>query len=143
MKNFLNLLSVSVLLAVVLVAAIIVPHHAFAQDASAPVTFNPAVQFVGWVCANQSWTVYVLGLLIAHTGLSGASAILKKYGITEDSPAVGFLVKVIRMAAMDVKPPQAAIVSQAATIMAASPSTTANAAAPAVAQAAAEMKVAS
>ena len=96
---------------------------AVAQDASSGATdFNPAVQIVGWVCSNQNWVIYVLGLLAAHFGLSGASAILKKFGITEDSPALGLVVKVIRALAMDVKPPPATIVAQAAAIQEKDPS---------------------
>lgn len=84
-------------------------------------SIDPAQQFVGWVCGNQAWVSYVLGLLAAHTGLSVLSASLKKMGITADSPIIGALIPVIRALAMDVKPPPAVIVAQAAAIQASTP----------------------
>ena len=103
-------------------------------------TIDPAAQIVGWVCSNQGWVIYVIGILLAHSGFSVLSAFLKKMGITSDSPIVGMLIPIIRAVAIDVKPPAATVVSQAATIMAESDSVQANAVAPVVAQAAVDMK---
>lgn len=86
-----------------------------------PQSVDPAQQIVGWVCSNQDWVTYVLGILIAHTGLSAISAGLKKAGITADSPIIGALVPLIRLLAMDVKPPPAVIVAQANAIQAKGP----------------------
>lgn len=104
--------------AAVLAAAIIFPPlitgAAWAQDATASTGPDPtgAASIVGWVCSNQQTVVYVLGLLIAHSGMSVLSATLKKAGITSDSP----IVKIIRLLAIDVKPPAETIVAQAEAI---------------------------
>jgi len=77
---------------------------------------DPGQQIVGWVCSNQAWVAYVLGIFIAHSGFSVLSAILKKYGVTSDSPIIGAAIPVIRALALDVKPPAATIVAQAVQI---------------------------
>lgn len=74
---------------------------------------DPATAFVGLVCSNQAWVASLLALFMAHTGFSVLSAILKKTGVSS-----GTLVQIIRLLAIDVKPPAAQIVAQAQTIQA-------------------------
>jgi len=73
---------------------------------------------VAWVCTHQDWVTYAVIFLAAHFGFSLVSAAAKKYGLTADSPIVGLVVKLIRLAALDVKPPAAVVVAQAAAIQA-------------------------
>jgi len=68
------------------------------------------------VCQNQDWVSYVLAILLAHGGLSIVSAAMKKCGITRDSPLIGIIVPIIRVLALDLKPPPAVIVAQAQAI---------------------------
>jgi hypothetical protein len=77
---------------------------------------DPSVipQFVGWVCSNQATVNWILGLLLAHLGLSITSATLKRLGITSNSP----LVQIIRLLAVDLKPPPQAIVAEAESLKA-------------------------
>ena len=79
-------------------------------------SLDPGAQVVGWVCSNQAWVSYVLGILIAHSGLSVLSATLKKCGVTADRPFMSMLIPIIRALAIDVKPPPAVIVAQAQAI---------------------------
>lgn len=105
----------------VLASAIIFPPMitgaAWAQEVSAsagPLDPTGAATIVSWLCSNQQTVIYVLGILIAHSGFSVLSATLKKAGITSDSP----IVKIIRMLAIDVKPPAESITAQADAIKA-------------------------
>lgn len=110
-----RVLLVLAMLAVVAVAAILGP----AALAQVQVPFDPSQQIVGWVCSNQQVVVYVLGLLIAHTGLSITSATLKKVGIDGSGGGIlGSLVGVIRFLAIDAHPTNISIVKQAGAIMA-------------------------
>lgn len=84
------------------VVAILAPLGADAQ------TVDPSQEIVGWVCSNQSTVSWVLGLLLAHLGLSLTSATLKKLGATD-----GPWVQIIRLLAVDLKPPPQAIVAEA------------------------------
>lgn len=71
-------------------------------------------ELVGWICANQSSATWFVGLfyaLAAHLGFSSLSGILKKFGISD-----GFMVWIVRLLAIDLKPPPATIVAQAAAI---------------------------
>lgn len=94
---------------------IAIPTLALAQDVQNAT--DPGQTVIGLICANQTMVGWALSALIAHTGLSITSATLKKLGLTSDNP----WVKIVRLLAIDVKPPNAAIVQQAATILAASP----------------------
>lgn len=77
---------------------------------------DPLADAVSFACTNQAWIVYALGIAGAHLGFSVVSAALKKYGITE-----GGIVTIIRLLAIDVKPPAATIIKQAAAIQVANP----------------------
>lgn len=100
----LNALSLFLLAAAVLFGLIVNAHaQAPAPDASV------IPQFVGWVCSNQGTVNWLLGILLAHLGLSITSATLKKFGITSNS----LVVQIIRLAAIDLKPPPQAIVAEA------------------------------
>lgn len=70
---------------------------------------------VGWVCSNQSLVAWLITALCAHTAFSGLSAVLKKAGITDatQSRYLNLGIKIIRLLAVDLKPPPAAIVAQA------------------------------
>lgn len=85
-----------------------------------PNAIDPAA-LVGWACSNQTTVSWVLGFLLAHTGFSVLSAILKKYGVTADSPWLKVIIPIIRGLAIDVKPPPEVIVHHAADIVRASP----------------------
>lgn len=85
------------------------PVLAWAQDPNVAADIAAGVSFA---CQHQDWIVYVLVFLALHFGCSGVSAIAKKLGIG------GPLVAVIRMIAMDVKPPDATVLAHAAEIQA-------------------------
>ena len=108
-----NVLLVATGIIAVALLSTILPGALLAQTAD-----DPSGLVFGWICANPTLVEGVLGFLIAHSGLSVISAFLKKFGITEDTPIVGPYVKIIRLLAVDVKPPPATIVAQAAAIQA-------------------------
>lgn len=82
---------------------------------------DPGTIAVGWVCSNQSLVAWLITALCAHTAFSGLSAVLKKAGVTDatQSRYLNLGIKIIRLLAVDLKPPPAAIVAQAEQLQAA------------------------
>ena len=95
---------------------------AFAQDTVGSAASNHAADVAyDWVCSNPTIVKPVLYLFAAYLANNAISAVMKKYGVTKDSPIVGIVARIMRLVAMDVKPPDAVVVKQAATIVAAAP----------------------
>ena len=75
-----------------------------------------------WVCTNKSVVEPVLESILGFLGVAAtANAIMKKLGVTKDSPVIGAIIPALRMLVLDVHPPDHVIVSNAATVLAASP----------------------
>lgn len=92
--------------------------QAFAQDQGG--------QVIGagydWICSNRSTVEPILETVFGSwiaTHVTGA--ILKKYGVTKLTPYIGKALSILRILNLDVTPPPAVIVKQAANIIAASP----------------------
>ena len=83
-----------------------------AQDAAS--TADPGTMAVGWVCANQQLVGWAITALLAHAGFSGLSALLKKAGVSDatQSRYANLAIKLIRLLAVDVKPPPTVVVAQ-------------------------------
>jgi hypothetical protein len=76
---------------------------------------------LGWACTHQTLVLWAMGLLVPfglHFLASISAAVTKKFGWsgTDQIAFVRGLVKVIRAAALDFKPPPATMVANAAAV---------------------------
>ena len=116
---------------IIVVAAVLAfPTLALAQDASIN---NVAVAVYQWTCANPTIVEPILEWALGGISvILGLNATLKKLGATKDSgPILGWIVWGLRKLAVDVRPPPAVIVHQAAVIVENSPAALATGADPA------------
>ena len=92
---------------------------AFAQDATDGETI---AAIYSWACSNQNVVQPTLEVVLGLWGSTHlVSALMKKAGVTKDSPWIGRVAQGLRIINADVKPPEGEIVRQSAIILANKP----------------------
>src|ERR1700733_13113853 len=103
----------------------LVPLMALGQDATSTISDGQINAAYDWVCSNRSTIEPIIetlaGLGVLSIPLHIAGALMKKASITKASPWLYKAWQVIRVHNADVKPPPAAIVQNAAEVVATTP----------------------